>query len=233
MIMEQVKAHILLAEDDDNLGMILHEYLNSKGFNTDLFQNGEAALKGFNNNNYDLCILDIMMPFMDGFTLAKKIRDINDTVPIIFLTAKSLKNDVVEGFKSGADDYITKPFSMEELLLRIEAILRRTKGITAQEKTVYSIGKYQFNAITQELFFNETVTKLTTKESELLKLLCQNINEVLDRNYAHKKIWPEETLSNTRSMDVYITRLRKLLSNDPQVEIMNVHSKGFKLIIHE
>jgi len=174
-----------------------------------------------------------MMPLMDGFTLAKEIRIINDKVPIIFLTAKSLKNDVVEGFKIGADDYITKPFSMEELLFRVEAILRRTKGLSIQDKTSYSIGKYQFNAETQELILNENVIKLTTKESELLQLLCQNLNGVLDRNYALKKIWLDESYFNARSMDVYITRLRKHLSEDPRIEIMNVHSKGFKLIIHE
>ncbi len=231
--MELAKAHILLAEDDDNLGMLLQEYLNAKGFKTELFPNGEAALKAFKNSSYDLCVLDVMMPLMDGFTLAKEIRIINDKVPIIFLTAKSLKNDVVEGFKIGADDYITKPFSMEELLFRVEAILRRTKGLSIQDKTSYSIGKYQFNAETQELILNENVIKLTTKESELLQLLCQNLNGVLDRNYALKKIWLDESYFNARSMDVYITRLRKHLSEDPRIEIMNVHSKGFKLIIHE
>ncbi|MGQ9846689.1 MAG: response regulator transcription factor [Bacteroidales bacterium] len=231
--MELIKAHILLAEDDDNLGLLLQEYLNAKGYKTDLFTNGESALKAFKNSSYDLCLLDVMMPLMDGFTLAKEIRIVNENVPIVFLTAKSLKNDVVEGFKIGGDDYITKPFSMEELLFRIEAILRRTKGLIIQEKTNFNIGEYVFNADTQELIYHDEIIKLTTKETELLLLLCQNINQVLDRNYALKKIWLDESYYNARSMDVYITRLRKHLSKDPRIEIMNIHSKGFKLIVHE
>ncbi len=231
--MKLTKAHILLAEDDDNLGTLLKEYLEAKGFKTDLFDNGESAFKAYKNRSYDLCILDVMMPQMDGFTLAKEIRIINEKTPIIFLTAKTLKNDVVEGFKSGADDYITKPFSMEELIFRIEAILRRTKGNQIQEKTSYTIGNYIFNSETQELSINNKVIKLTTKESELLLLLCQNMNHVLDRNFALKKIWLDESYYNARSMDVYITRLRKHLSEDSRIEIMNVHSKGFKLIVHE
>lgn len=231
--MELFKAHILLVEDDDNLSMLLQEYLNAKGYKTDLFTNGESALKTFKNKSYDLCLIDVMMPLMDGFTLAKEIRILNKKVPIVFLTAKSLKNDVVEGFKIGADDYITKPFSMEELLFRIEAILRRTKGLITSEKTFYNIGEYVFNTDTQELIYKDEVIKLTTKETELLSLLCQNINQVLDRNYALKKIWLDESYYNARSMDVYITRLRKHLSKDPRIEIMNIHSKGFKLIVHE
>lgn len=231
--MELIKAHILLAEDDDNLGLLLQEYLNAKGYKTELFANGEAALKAFKNSSYDLCILDVMMPKMDGFTLAKEIRIINSNIPIIFLTAKSLKSDVVEGFKIGADDYITKPFSMEELLFRVEAILRRTKSNLISESKEFKIGSYLFNADTQELIYENEVIKLTTKESELLLLLCENINNVLDRNYALKKIWLDESYYNARSMDVYITRLRKHLSKDPRIEIMNVHSKGFKLIVHE
>ncbi|MCX7862265.1 MAG: response regulator transcription factor [Bacteroidales bacterium] len=231
--MEITKAHILLAEDDDNLGTLLKEYLEAKGYKTDLFTNGESALKSFKNRSYDLCIFDVMMPQMDGFTLAKEIRIIDTKIPIIFLTAKTLKSDVVEGFKTGADDYITKPFSMEELIFRVEAILRRTKSNFIEEKTVFNIGKYIFNAETQELSIDRRVIKLTTKESELLQLLCQHMNNVLDRNYALKKIWLDESYYNARSMDVYITRLRKHLSDDPRIEIMNVHSKGFKLIVHE
>lgn len=231
--MEIVKAHILLAEDDDNLGTLLKEYLDAKGYKSDLYTNGESALKAFKNRSYDLCIFDVMMPQMDGFTLAKEIRIIDTKIPIIFLTAKTLKNDVVEGFKSGADDYITKPFSMEELIFRVEAILRRTKSNFIEEKTVYNIGNYIFNAETQELSINGRIIKLTTKESELLLLLCQNMNNVLDRNFALKKIWLDESYYNARSMDVYITRLRKHLSEDPRIEIMNIHSKGFKLIVHE
>jgi DNA-binding response OmpR family regulator len=231
--MEIVKAHILLAEDDDNLGTLLKEYLDAKGYKSDLYTNGESALKAFKNRSYDLCIFDVMMPQMDGFTLAKEIRIIDTKIPIIFLTAKTLKNDVVEGFKSGADDYITKPFSMEELIFRVEAILRRTKSNFIEEKTVYNIGNYIFNAETQELSIDGRIIKLTTKESELLLLLCQNMNNVLDRNFALKKIWLDKSYYNARSMDVYITRLRKHLSEDPRIEIMNIHSKGFKLIVHE
>ena len=231
--MELTKAHILLAEDDDNLGTLLKEYLEAKGYKTDLFNNGESALKAFKNSSYDLCIFDVMMPQMDGFTLAKEIRIFDSKIPIIFLTAKTLKTDVVEGFKSGADDYITKPFSMEELLFRVEAVLRRTKGNLVSEKTVYEIVNYVFNSETQELVINNKTIKLTTKESDLLLLLCQNLNNVLDRNFALKKIWLDESYYNARSMDVYITRLRKHLSEDPRIEIMNVHSKGFKLIVHE
>jgi DNA-binding response OmpR family regulator len=231
--MEKKKVHILLAEDDDNLGVLLKEYLEAKGYNVDLHSNGESALKAYKNSSYDLCIFDVMMPQMDGFTLAKEIRIIDQKIPIIFLTAKSLKSDVLEGFRTGADDYITKPFSMEELIFRVEAILRRTKGNIIETKTTYNIGKYIFNSETQELIIDNEVIKLTTKESELLLLLCQNINNVLDRNYALKKIWLDESYYNARSMDVYITRLRKHLSKDPRVEIMNIHSKGFKLIVHE
>ena len=181
---------------------------------------------------YDICILDVMMPIKDGFTLAQDIRLINTEVPIIFLTAKTLKEDVVEGFKIGADDYMTKPFSMEELLFRIEAVLRRTKGNINQEQTTYQLGKYVFEANKQNLIFDNKTSKLTTKESDLLLLLCQNINSVLDRNYALKKIWLDDTYFNARSMDVYITKLRKLLKEDPTIEIINVHGKGFKLLIN-
>ncbi|OFX28608.1 MAG: two-component system response regulator [Bacteroidetes bacterium GWA2_32_17] len=230
--MKETKAKVMFAEDDQNLGHLLKEYLNAKGYDTDLFPNGEVALKSFKNNVYDICILDVMMPIKDGFTLAQDIRLINTEVPIIFLTAKTLKEDVVEGFKIGADDYITKPFSMEELLFRIEAVLRRTKGTFNQEQTAYQLGKYVFEANKQNLIFDNKTSKLTTKESDLLLLLCQHINSVLDRNYALKKIWLDDTYFNARSMDVYITKLRKLLKEDPTIEIINVHGKGFKLLIN-
>ena len=190
------KIKILLAEDDTNLGMLLKEYLRAKGFETVLCEDGEVAYEAFLNQPFDICILDVMMPKKDGFTLAKEIRQINSEIPIIFLTAKNMKEDVLEGFKLGADDYMSKPFSMEELLLRIEAVLRRS-----------------------------------TKESELLKLLCQNVNKVLERNYALKNIWADDNYFNARSMDVYITKLRKHLKKDPSVEIINVHGKGYKLIL--
>ncbi len=230
--MKDTKAKVLFAEDDQNLGHLLKEYLNAKGYDTDLFPNGEVAFKSFKNNKYDICILDVMMPIKDGFTLAQDIRLIDAEVPIIFLTAKVLKEDVVEGFKIGADDYMTKPFSMEELLFRIEAVLRRTKGSINQEQTTYQIGKYTFESNKQTLISGNSTNKLTTKESDLLLLLCQHSNSILDRNYALKKIWLDDTYFNARSMDVYITKLRKLLKDDISVEIINVHGKGFKLLIN-
>lgn len=226
------KLRILLAEDDENLGVLLKEYLQAKNYEADLTPDGERAFKSFQRNLYDLCILDVMMPLKDGFTLAKEIRAINKDIPIIFLTAKSLKEDVLHGFKLGADDYITKPFSMEELIFRIEAILRRTNADSKlSTQNVYKLGKYTFDFQKQSLTSEDDVHKLTTKESELLKLLCDNMNEILERNYALKSIWVDDSYFNARSMDVYITKLRKYLKDEPSVEILNVHGKGFKLII--
>lgn len=219
---------VLLAEDDENLGPLLKEYLKAKSYEADLAVNGEEALKFFHRNPYDICVLDIMMPIKDGITLSKEIRAINSDIPIIFLTAKSLKDDVLEGFKSGADDYITKPFSMEELLYRMEAVLRRIKKDKNRQE--FSIGKYSFNANKQLLILGDNQQKLTTKESELLKLLCQNKNQVLERNFALKTIWIDDNYFNARSMDVYITKLRKYLQEDPSIEILNIHGKGFKLL---
>ncbi len=230
--MTQPKIRIMLAEDDENLGLLLNEYLNAKGYDTKLFANGDKAYRGFVKDGYDLCIFDVMMPIKDGFTLAKEIRQIDTQVPIIFLTAKSLKEDVIEGFKIGGDDYITKPFSMEELLFRIEAVLRRSgSGSTQKTPDVIEIGNYTFDTKKQTLQFNDEITRLTTKEGELLKLLCNNKNKILDRNFALKTIWLDDNYFNARSMDVYITKLRKYLKQDPAIEIINVHGKGFKLII--
>lgn len=226
------KIRILLAEDDENLGSLLKEYLKAKDFETDLLPDGEKAFKSFQRNFYDLCILDVMMPLKDGFTVAAEIRAINKDIPIIFLTAKSMKEDVLEGFKLGGDDYITKPFSMEELLFRIEAILRRTKpDLRQSNQVVYKLGNYTFDFQKQTLQNGDIVHKLTTKESELLKMLCDNANNILERNYALKTIWYDDSYFNARSMDVYITKLRKYLKDEPSVEILNVHGKGFKLII--
>lgn len=221
---------ILLTEDDENLGMLLREYLEAKGYETDLLPDGEQGYDAFMNKKYDVCIFDVMMPKKDGFTLAKEIRMVNTEVPIIFLTAKSMKEDIFQGFKIGADDYIAKPFSMEELLFRIEAILRRTKGSLANQE-VFQLGKYKFDTQKQQLIDEEKVVKLTTKESELLKLLCNNANKVLERNFALKTIWVDDNYFNARSMDVYITKLRKHLKDEPNVEIINVHGKGYKLVL--
>lgn len=222
---------ILLAEDDSNLGNLLRNYLAAKNYETSLFINGNLALEAFARGSFGLCILDIMMPEMDGLTLAKEIRLTNPEIPLIFLTAKNQKEDILEGFKSGADDYITKPFSMEELLYRIEAILRRTSNISVNKKEdSYVIGSYTFDARKQLLVYKDQSTKLTTKESELLELLCRHGNEILERNFALKSIWIDDNYFNARSMDVYITRLRKYLRKDPAVNILNVHGKGYKLI---
>ena len=222
---------VLLAEDDENLGELLQNYLNAKSFETDLFEDGQKAFEGFREDHYDLCILDVMMPVKDGFTLAQEIRTIDKVVPIIFLTARSMKDDVLEGFKIGADDYITKPFNMDELLFRIEAILRRVKTETPFTPQLYTLGKYTFDTQKQLLQSNDSSYKLTTKESELLKLLCDNANQVLERNYALKTIWEDDNYFNARSMDVYITKLRKFLKDEPSVEILNVHGRGFKLVL--
>jgi DNA-binding response OmpR family regulator len=222
---------ILLAEDDSNLGSLLRNYLAAKNMETNLFGNGLSALESFSVKQYDLCILDIMMPEMDGLTLAKEISKINPSIPIIFLTAKNQKDDILEGFRTGADDYITKPFLMEELLYRIQAILKRIKTSAAPKKQEkYTIGKYTFEPLKQLLAFGDMSVKLTTKESELLELLCQHGNEILERNFALKSIWIDDNYFNARSMDVYITRLRKYLKNDPSVRIINVHGRGYKLI---
>jgi len=230
--MNTEKTKILLAEDDENLGSLLREYLQAKSFEAHWLSDGEKAYKSFEKNRYDICILDIMMPNKDGITLAREIRMIDPDMPIIFLTAKSMKEDVLEGFSVGADDYMTKPFSMEELIYRIEAILRRTQGSGQQNKqTEFDIGQFHFDANKQLLTLESNSVKLTTKESELLKLLCNNANNVLERNFALKSIWIDDNYFNARSMDVYITKLRKYLKDDPAVEILNIHGKGYKLIM--
>lgn len=225
---------ILLCEDDENLGMLLREYLQAKGFTAELCPDGEAGYKAFLKTKFDICVLDVMMPKKDGFTLAQEIRQTNAEIPIIFLTAKQLKEDILAGFKIGADDYITKPFSMEELVFRIEAILRRVRGKRTKESTLYQIGRFTFDTQKQLLTLDndpEKATKLTTKENELLALLCAHSNEILQRDYALKTIWIDDNYFNARSMDVYITKLRKHLKTDDQIEIINIHGKGYKLIV--
>lgn len=224
------KDKLLIVEDDENLGQILKEYLEIKGFSTCLARDGEEGLATFNQNAFDLCILDIMMPKKDGFALAREIRLLNKQVPIIFLTAKSLKEDTIEGFKIGADDYITKPFSMEELLLRIRAVLRRTGGKKPNPEKTYKFGKFQFDYDQQILKIDDHQQKLTSKESELLWLLCQNLNQTLDRSMALKLIWKDDSYFNARSMDVYIAKLRKHLKKDENTQILTIHGEGFKLV---
>ena len=225
------KIKVLLCEDDENLGMLLREYLEAKDYDTVLCPDGEAGYKEFSKTKFDIAVLDVMMPKKDGFTLAQEIRQTNADLPIIFLTAKTLKEDILEGFKIGADDYITKPFSMEELVFRVEAILRRVRGKKSKESTMYHIGDFTFDTQKQLLTIGDKQTKLTTKENELLALLCSHANEILQRDFALKTIWIDDNYFNARSMDVYITKLRKHLKDDDQIEIINIHGKGYKLIV--
>ncbi|MGN0233927.1 MAG: response regulator transcription factor [Bacteroidaceae bacterium] len=225
------KLHILLCEDEESLGMLVREYLQAKGYDAELYLDGEAGYKAFVKGKYDMCLLDVMMPKMDGFTLARELRSINSEVPIMFLTAKNLKDDILEGFKLGADDYLTKPFSMDELVYRMEAILRRVKARSRQTATRYQLGRFTFDTQRQLLSIDDKSTKLTTKESELLTMLCTHMNDILERDLALKTIWIDDNYFNARSMDVYITKLRKHLKADPNVEINNVHGKGYRLVV--
>jgi len=225
------KIKVLVAEDDPNLGTILKEYLELKGYEAELAKNGSIGLDLFVKGGFQFCILDVMMPIKDGFTLAKEIRKMDKAIPILFLTAKSMKADTLEGFKVGADDYVTKPFSMEELLLRMNAILRRSTNMkSVPKKTYFTIGKYKFDLDRQLLSHGESEVKLTSKESDLLGLLCVGGNEVTERVHALKMIWGDDSYFNARSMDVYITKLRKYLKADSSVEIVNVHGRGFKIL---
>jgi DNA-binding response OmpR family regulator len=223
---------LLVVEDDANLGSLLVEYLRAKGFEADLRTDGQQGKVAYTTGNYDLLLLDVMMPAKDGFTLAKEIRAKDSTTPILFLTAKSMKQDKVTGFEIGADDYVTKPFIMEELVLRIHAVLRRVNGAEAPqpEPEEYRIGESTFDPRKQVLRTPAGERKLTTKESDLLRLLCVHRNEVLERTDALNQIWGTDSYFSGRSMDVYIAKLRKYLREDPGVEIINVHGKGFRLI---
>lgn len=227
------KVKILLAEDDPNLGSILRTFLTSKGFEVSLAQNGKTAFEKFNREQFDFCVFDVMMPEMDGFTLAEQIRKLDKRVPILFLTAKSMKDDVLQGFTMGADDYVTKPFEMSELLARINAILRRSDVNTEEEKQDFEIGAFQYDPETRLLRANGDEKKLTTKENQLLHLLVKNRNDILDRRIALEAIWGEDNYFNGRSMDVYIAKLRKHLKEDERIEILNIHGQGFKLLVHE
>lgn len=224
--------NILLVEDDPNLGLLVQEYLTMKGYATDRATDGNKGLQEFMSGSYDLCVFDVMMPKKDGFTLAKEVRMSDREIPIIFLTAKSMQEDTIQGFKAGADDYITKPFSMEELLLRIQAILRRSQRSTdVAEPTTYQVGSFAFDYQHQLLTHSGIPQKLTSKESELLKLLAQNLNQPVSRSFALKMVWGDDSYFNARSMDVYVTKLRKYLKEDPAVQLVNVHGEGFKLIV--
>ena len=221
---------VLLVEDDLNLGSITSDYLKAKGYNCSWKTNGELGYREFVKNQYDIVILDVMMPIKDGFSTAKDIRGIDKKVPIIFLTAKSMKEDTLKGFEIGADDYITKPFNMEELTARISAILKRVSSDTESHFDDIKIGKLTFNPKMQILSKDDFSVSLTTKESDLLILLHKNKNEILERDHALKAIWGDDNYFNGRSMDVYIAKLRKYLKYDEQIQIINVHGRGFKLL---
>ena len=229
--MKNGKKYILVADDDREIREIVSLLLSSENYAVLTVEDGLQAAE-LAEPNIDLYILDVNMPGQSGLMAAAQIRQCFQA-PIIFLTAKTLKEDILEGFKLGADDYITKPFSMEELVFRIEAILRRTKGKKSRESTVYRLGQFTFDTQKQLLQIGEKQTKLTTKENELLALLCSHSNEILQRDFALKTIWIDDNYFNARSMDVYITKLRKHLKDDPQIEIINIHGKGYKLITPE
>ncbi|WP_421892353.1 response regulator transcription factor [Marinoscillum sp.] len=223
---------ILLAEDDENLGQILSEYLNLKGFKTTLCRDGEEGAAIFRPGSFDLCILDLMMPKKDGFQLAGEIKEIDPEIPIIFLTAKSMKEDILEGFKIGADDYITKPFSMEVLLMRIKAVLHRTLKSNADRELPeeVTVGALRYQYASNMLHLPSGPVKLTTKENELMKLFLENLNQTVTRTVALKRIWKDDSYFNARSMDVYITKLRKYLKEEDSLKLLTVHGEGFKMV---
>lgn len=220
---------ILLVEDDKNLGYILKEYLQMHDFKVDLSEDGELGLKLFESNTYDLCILDVMMPKKDGFTLAGDIKKINADIPLIFLTAKSLKVDKLKGFKAGCDDYIVKPVDEEELIARINALLRRSQPSDKNNNSVFNIGAYVFDPKNQKLKMGSEEIMLTEKESDILQMLCSEMGQLVERTKILNALWGENDYFSRRSMDVFISKLRKHLHNDPKVKITNVHGKGFLL----
>lgn len=220
------KHNIFLVEDDENFGSVLKSYLEMNDFNVSWVKDGASAIVKFNSQKFDFCILDIMLPNVDGFTVAKKIKQLNPQIPTIFLTAKTLKEDVLEGYKIGADDYVTKPFDSEVLLCKIKAIIKRNSEPIDNSHN-FTIGKYTFDSELRILSIKDDSVKLSPKENELLKMLCLHENKILDRDKALNKIWGEDGYFTARSMDVYITKLRKYLKNDPNIEIENVHGSGF------
>jgi len=229
--MEGRKYRILLCEDDNNLGMVLKNYLELNDYEVVLERDGRLGLAAFQREKFDICLLDVMMPHVDGFTLAEDIRDIDAEVPLFFLSAKTMKDDIIQGYKLGADDYITKPFDSEVLLLKIKAILKRNEEETIfNENVQFDLGIYHFNPKLRELVHNGKIQTLSPKENDLLKMLAENKNDLLPRDKALKKIWGSDTYFNGRSMDVYIAKLRKYLKDDEKIEIVNIHGNGFRLV---
>lgn len=227
--------HILIVEDDENLGFLLTEYLSQEGYQVTLCEDGLMGLSAFKGNRFDMCILDVMMPKMDGFTLAKKIRAINENVPFLFLTARTLKTDRLNGFAIGAEDYMVKPFDEEELLCRLKVCLRRRSngGVLEEEKTKFTIGDFQFDYSLQELCYNGDSQRLTEKENEVLRLLCLHENKVLRREDAVEQIYGKKDFFLGRSFDVFVSRIRKMLSKDTRIVIENVFKVGFILKVEE
>lgn len=225
------KKKILIVEDDTNLGNMTQDSLELRNYDVVLKRNGEEAFNDLKVNKYDLAILDVMMPKKDGFTLAKDIRRMNSNMPIIFLTAKALKEDTIEGLKLGADDYMTKPFSVDELVLRMENIFKRLPKTEASTQNVFKIGKFDFDNTVRVLKIGNKELKLTTKESELLKMLAVYVDRILERQVALNAVWGTDSYFAGRSMDVYIAKLRKYLKDDPSIEILNIHGTGFKMIV--
>jgi two-component system OmpR family response regulator len=229
--MEDKKHKILLCEDDTNLGMVLKNYLELNDYDVTLERDGRLGLAAFQREKFDICLLDVMMPNMDGFTLAEEIRDVDPDIPLFFLSAKTMKDDIIQGYKLGADDYITKPFDSEVLLLKIKAILKRNEEESkVNENIEFDLGKYHFNPKLRELKHDGITQTLSPKENELLKMLAEHKNDLLPRERALKKIWGSDTYFNGRSMDVYIAKLRKYLKEDPKIEIVNIHGNGFRLV---
>jgi two-component system OmpR family response regulator len=239
--MTNANYNILIVEDDKNFGDVLRSYLEMNEFGVTLVSDGKLGLEAFKKGQFDLCILDVMMPRKDGFTLAKEIRQRDQEVPLIFLTAKTMNEDIHQGFKVGADDYIAKPFNSEELLLRIQAVLKRVSKITdpRDEQRDFIIGKYHFDFPLRMLTFNEVASgeenqwKLSPKEADLLRIFCKYINDITPRSEALTKIWHEDNYFTARSMDVFVTKLRKYLSKDTSIEIVNIHGNGFQLLVKD
>lgn len=232
--MEAVNKKILLVEDDPNFGIVLKDYLTMNDFDVVLAKNGMEGYEKFRKDNFDLCILDVMMPYKDGFTLAKEIREKNEQVPIIFLTAKTMKEDVLKGYKVGADDYLNKPFDSEVLLFKIKAIIQRkaTDSVADSKQFEFQIGQFHLNSKLRFLTYkNDEPIKLSPKENELLRLLALHENDLMPRELALTKIWRDDNYFTSRSMDVYIAKLRKYLKKDEDVEILNIHGEGFRLVV--
>ena len=223
------KPHIFLVEDDLSFGAVLKSYLEINDFDVEWTDDGQLALPKFNKGSFDVCILDVMLPNVDGFTIGTEIRKINPAIPIIFLTAKNMRDDVLQGYRIGADDYITKPFDTEVLIFKLKAILKRGNGNQVKESDFYQIGSYIFDYKLRTIERDSMKQKLSPKEAELLKMLCDNQNELLPRETALRKIWGDDGYFTTRSMDVYLTKLRKLFTEDQTIEIRNIHGSGFML----